>query len=152
MDGGLFVDRAGFQNFIGDAEYFLGALFGDWFSICPSLDVAATKLASFEAESFAAKKSYSFSFNFAKVFWCSFVVVEIIFQGVSDRDVGHFMEKSLMWELGHRVDGYLAPACVTLAISVRAGEWDVRDVEAAEGLLSIPGGEVWQFNVLAFRL
>ena len=85
-------------------------MFGDWFSVCPALNVAATKLAPFEAESFAAKKSYSFSFNFAKVFWCSFVVVEIIFESMSDRDVGNFMEKSLMRELRNGIDGYLTLA------------------------------------------
>jgi len=110
LDSGLFGDRAGFQNFIGDAKYLLGALFWDWFSVCPALNVAATKLAPFEVESFAAKKSYSFSFDFAKVFWCSFVVVEITFESVSDCDVSNFMEKSLMRELGHRIDGYLTVA------------------------------------------
>lgn len=148
----MFGDRAGFQDLIGDAEYLLGALFGDWFSVCPFLDVAATKLASVEAESFAAKKSYSFSFNFAKVLWRSFVVVEIVFKRVTKRDVSGFVEKSLMRELRNGIDGYLTLARLALAISVRACEGDLRDVEVAEGLLSVPGGKSWQFNVLSFRL
>ena len=63
-----------------------------------------------------------------------------------------FMEKSLMRELRNGIDCYLTLASATLGISVRDGEGNLRDVEVAEGLLSVPSGEGWQFNVLAFRL
>ena len=69
---GLCVDRSACaKNLIGCAEDFLGALFGDYLGITsyattqPVLDITTTKICTFEAQRFAAKKRNRLGFDFA---------------------------------------------------------------------------------------